>query len=402
MEAGSFPDFSDISLRKIAYCASAVVASFIAFSFFYEIELKKDVPAEIVSQGEIKVRGLSGLVTKVYATRGMEVKAGEHLFQLDRDFSLASNGMTRQDFTERYRDNRVRMIGEQSSQKEVELKTRINGLRSILQNRQEELNLLAQEIDESRRQIDEAEKTRQRLQLVSEYVVADRIEQAKSEVAQRKINLSQRLGRQREIASDMSSTRSSLKEAETALASQDIQARRDVQDAQLDYERNRSSAIISAPASGLVSFSQTLQGHTLREDDVAMVIATGLDQGLQAALHIPSRQRGFIREGQLVRLKFDSFPYAKFGTYEVRITSISRDAVASSAASAVTPGAPSVPVIQGDSDYVAYARLPGADFIAKEMHYQILPGMRATAGVVVERRTIAEWVLAPLFEAVRG
>ena len=44
----------------------------------------------------------------------------------------------------------------------------------------------------------------------------------------------------------------------------------------------------------------------------------------------------------------------------------------------------------------------GRTFDFDGRHFAILPGMRATASIVVERRTIAEWVFAPLFRMWRG
>ena len=52
--------------------------------------------------------------------------------------------------------------------------------------------------------------------------------------------------------------------------------------------------------------------------------------------------------------------------------------------------------------FVAWVALPTRDFRTRGQSFRILPGMRATAAVVIERRTVAEWVLQPVFEAVRS
>jgi multidrug efflux pump subunit AcrA (membrane-fusion protein) len=186
-------------------------------------------------------------------------------------------------------------------------------------------------------------------------------------------------------------------------------AARDVQDVQARFERERQDATVSAPKGGVVTFSGLVAGRMLSSDDVALVIATKEGGPLRAALSIPSRRRGFVREGQTVRLKFDAFPYAKFGTYEARIDSISGTTVlpASPPGPSGAPGAPD-PAEQtagqraGEGDYLAWATLRGNTFEFEGQHFAILPGMRATASIVVERRTIAEWVLAPLFRMLRG
>jgi membrane fusion protein len=51
---------------------------------------------------------------------------------------------------------------------------------------------------------------------------------------------------------------------------------------------------------------------------------------------------------------------------------------------------------------MAWATLGGDTFNFERQRFDILPGMVATASIVIERRTIAEWVLAPLFRVLRG
>ena len=93
------------------------------------------------------------------------------------------------------------------------------------------------------------------------------------------------------------------------------------------FEQSRQDATISAPKAGVVTFSGSCRLTRWHGIDVALVIATDEKGALRAALRIPSRRRGFIRESQFVRLKFDAFPYAKFGSYAARIDSISRTTV---------------------------------------------------------------------------
>ncbi|BAN25158.1 FimD/PapC N-terminal domain-containing protein [Caballeronia insecticola] len=189
----------------------------------------------------------------------------------------------------------------------------------------------------------------------------------------------------------------------------DARHTRDVQDVRTRFEQERQDVTISAPKGGTVTFSGLVAGRMLAASDVALVIATKENGPLRAALSIPSRRRGFVREGQTIRLKFDAFPYAKFGTYEAHIDSISGTTVlpASPPSPPGTPGG-SDPVEEtpgakdSDGDYLAWATLRSNTFDFDGQHFAILPGMRATASIVVERRSIVEWVLAPLFRMLRG
>ncbi|MFP3758405.1 HlyD family efflux transporter periplasmic adaptor subunit, partial [Cupriavidus sp. SIMBA_020] len=88
---------------------------------------------------------------------------------------------------------------------------------------------------------------------------------------------------------------------QTALAAQlkelDASHARDLQEADARFEQNRRDATISAPKSGVVTFSRLVQGAMLQPSDIALVIVTDTSQPLRAELRIPSRRRGFVREG---------------------------------------------------------------------------------------------------------
>ena len=158
-----------------------------------------------------------------------------------------------------------------------------------------------------------------------------------------------------------------------------------------------SNVTIFAPQAGVVTFSSLLAGRMLDTNNVAQIIDTNPGQPLTVELRLPSRQRGFVKPGQIIHIKLDAFPYARFGTYEARIESISDTTVHATDGSR----SPSAGPDQGD-DYQAWATLRGDSFDIGGQSLRILPGMRGTASIVVERRTIAEWILAPLFRMVRG
>ncbi len=399
MEPLYLPEFRDIRWRWIAYGATATVLLGTIFAFCREVELKQDVPCEIVSPAEVKVQGERGLVSAIYVQAPAHVNAGQPLFKLERDITLASDGTRRDTFDAQVRDEQRRAADAQYAQKRVDLETQLATARAAEASRNAELAELQAQSAQSQQLVEEAEKKVARLQTVSDYVVADRIEQASADLHQSRIALAQVAARRQQTLADIADARNS----QTALAAQlkqlDAGRTRDLQDADARYEQSRGDATISAPKAGVVTFSRLVQGSTLQNSDVAMVIVTDPTLPLRAELRIPSRQRGFVRPGQTVHLKFDAFPYAKFGTYEARIDSISR--------TTVSPGDPAAAAAAGDAgirgdDYIAWVTLRGHTFNYGKERFDILPGMTASASIVIERRTIAEWVLEPLYKILRG
>lgn len=397
MEPLDLPQFKEVSSRWIAYTASAIVVAGMIFSFVHEVELKQDVRAEIVSPSDVKVEGLSGLVADVYVHKNDRVTPGTRLFRLERDLTLASDGQRRPLFDEAMRDQQIHAVEAQFSQRRVALTVQLDNARLTEQSRSAELGSIDEQVAQNRELVDESGRKLARLESVSDYVAADRIEQARADTHQARVLVAQGVARRQQLLAERATAKTAQAELEAQLSELDAQQARDVQDIRIRFEENRQNTTISAPEAGVVTYSDLVPGRTLTPTDVALVITTGKSGGLRAALRIPSRRRGFVREGQIVRLKLDAFPYARFGSYEARIDSISRTTVRSTmsptgASEAAAPG----------GDYMAWATLAGNQFEFGRRRFDILPGMTGTASIVVERRTIAEWVLEPLFRILRG
>ncbi|BEU24881.1 HlyD family efflux transporter periplasmic adaptor subunit [Paraburkholderia sp. 22B1P] len=400
MEPTSLPQFKDVPWRWIAYGASGIVVAAVAFGFLHEVELKQDVQCEIVSPSDVKVQGLSGLVSSVYVHAGERVTPGMPLFRVQRDLSLASDGRQRAAFDEQMRDEQIRATDAQYQQRKAQLEAQLGASNATIGNRRAEVVALDEQIAQSRQLVGEAEHKLNRLQSVSDYVTADRIEQASADTHQMKISVAQGVARRQQLNGEIATLHSTQGNLTAQLKENDARHARDIQDIRMRFEQSRQDSTISAPKPGVVMFSSLVPGRSLEPADVALVISTEDKSALRAALRIPSRRRGFVQMGQIVRLKFDAFPYVKFGTYEARIDAISQTTVQSPMS--LPPVTPTSPKDTGDGDFMAWATLRGRTFDYGNQHFDILPGMRATASIVVERRTIAEWVLEPLFRTMRG
>lgn len=402
MEPLYLPEFRDIRWRWIAYGGSAIVLAGIAFAFCYQVELKQDVRCEIVSAAEIKVQGEGGLVSAIYVQAPTHVEAGQPLFRLERDYTLAKDGTRRTAFDAQVRDEQRRAADALYAQRRVDLQSQLATARASETSRGAELAELVEQETQGRQLVGESEGKVKRLDSVADYVVADRIEQARADLHQNRIAVAQAVTRQQQTLVALTESRNQ----QTALAAQlkelDAAHARDLREADARFEETRRDVTISAPKAGTVTFSRLVQGTTLQPSDIAMVIVTDTSQPLRAELRIPSRRRGFVREGQTVRLKFDAFPYARFGSYEARIDSISRTTVSQAEPMPGVESEKSAASPDRVDQYVAWVTLRGHTFDYEKEHFDILPGMQATGSIVVEKRTIAEWVLEPLFKIARG
>jgi membrane fusion protein len=96
---------------------------------------------------------------------------------------------------------------------------------------------------------------------------------------------------------------------------------------------------------------------------------------------------GFARPGQRVTLRLDAFPYQKFGVQHATLASI--------AGSMELPERPGPDGMQ--PYYRLIALLDKQTVPAYGEEVPLRPGMRLMADIVVDKRSLLEWLLEPLY-----
>ncbi len=139
---------------------------------------------------------------------------------------------------------------------------------------------------------------------------------------------------------------------------------------------------ILSPVPGVVtSVTFTQPGDKIQANTPLVSIAP---KGARTVLKVDinERDRGFLREGLPVKMKFSAFPYQRYGFIKGTLDYISP---------ATQPSSQSeVPVYKG------YVSLDKAYFSVGDMEYPLHYGMAATAEIVVQKRRIISMALDPL------
>ncbi len=168
---------------------------------------------------------------------------------------------------------------------------------------------------------------------------------------------------------------------------------------ELERERLQTAAqaeyLVTAPVSGVISSLSVKSGQTVVAGQPMMTLLPGTGS-LEAELLVPSRAIGFIDPGDRVLLRYDSYPYQKFGHHHGRVARISR--------SALTPGELGTSESQSsnaDSYYRVVVHLDRQTVTVYGREEALRPGMQMEADILGERRRLIEWVFEPLF-ALRG
>lgn len=154
----------------------------------------------------------------------------------------------------------------------------------------------------------------------------------------------------------------------------------------------QATYVATAPIAGRVGAIPVDIGQTLSPGATIAVVSAG--DGIEAELFAPSRAAGFIRPGQEVRLMYQAFPHQKFGAASGRVRTVSRTVLAPSELS--VPG-----LTLQEPVFRIRVKLDRQTISAYGQDMPLRPGMLANADVVLDRRSLVEWLLDPVYAAGR-
>ena len=172
----------------------------------------------------------------------------------------------------------------------------------------------------------------------------------------------------------------------------------DLASSQADLLRRRAeleaqqSVIVLAPITGTVSAIRAIKGTSVETRlPLLAVLPDGSD--LEAHLFVPSRAVGFVEPGQQVRLLYDAFDYRRFGIQTGEIAEIS--------SSVFSPSESPLGMSVKENSYRVTVRLDRQSVQAYGREFPLQAGMSLRADIVLEKRTLIEWILEPLL-SLRG
>lgn len=138
---------------------------------------------------------------------------------------------------------------------------------------------------------------------------------------------------------------------------------------------------LTAPVDGTV---QQLAIHTVGGVVTAaqpLLVIAPTDQTVEVEAVFENKDIGFIRPGQAVTVKVETFTYTKYGTVEGEIVSVSNDAVEDEKRGPI---------------YSSRIRLLSSSVKVHGNEVKLSPGMSVTAEAKTDKRRIIEYFLSPL------
>ncbi len=156
---------------------------------------------------------------------------------------------------------------------------------------------------------------------------------------------------------------------------------------------SRRRIVVSAAADGRVTLIMAQAGQSV-DSTRPLAHIVPMDSALIARLYAPSRAAGFVRPGQKVLLRYDAYPYQKFGQQVGTVLAVSEAAVSTVELDALALR----PEWANEPLFMVTVSLPEQTFGANRP-LPLHVGMRLEADLLHETRRLYEWILEPLYAA---
>lgn len=378
-------------LAVLGAVSASVVLSFLAFG---EYTRRSRVEGELVPDLGLStvVAPSAGVIATLHAEEGDRVQQQAALLLINVPRVTAA-GDDALNVMRRGQETRLESLGTLQDAQDQQLRAQQLGTQQQRDALRRELTQIESEIYTRGEQVRIGRETVQRYRQVADqrYVSLVQLNQQEQSMLDM-LNAQQALQRQ------ATSLRRTLAQLDQTLAEVPQQRRaaratseRDL--ATLSQEAVQMEAsgelLLRAPVAGLVASRLVEAGQAVQ---AGQPILSLLPDGsmLRAQLLVPSAAIGFVKPGDRVLLRYQAYPYQKFGSHEGTVIRVSRSAIAANN----TQGEASEPV------YRVLVSLDKQSVLAYGKPEALRPGMRLEADIMGERRRLYEWILEPLYSVV--
>lgn len=399
--------------RGLAWLVMVFFALALIWSCVGQVDVNAVASGQLVPQDGVKAIQPfeAGIVRKIHVANGQHVSAGQVLIELDstenqvdlsqlqRQQELAQQDIARLKALLDGLDGRAHTLTNATPQQASRLNEQLGAHRarlSALQAQQTEsraaiaaseleqdklqakLPVLEEKANAWKRLTDQKMASRiQWLELENERVLAQKsLYVEKQKTAQAKANLAR-------VSAELNQTRADTRRQTLAEL---VDAEDKAKEAELSIRRYREREqyrTLRAPVSGHV---QQLGIHTIggvvQPAQQLLVIAPD-HATLVVDAKVLNQDIGFVRAGQPVTLKVESYPYSKYGTLSGTVEHVSHDAI---------PDEKLGPV------FAARIRIPARPQTKTGVHLPLQAGMAVTAEIKTDSRRVIDYLLSPIKE----
>ncbi len=336
----------------------------------------------------------AGIVKNVLVSEGEAVSEGQPLAIVNGDRFLVGGGALEQELIDEYKSQKRRLstqivrTEELYEKRQADLSRQVKSARSDLSLIEQQLKTIAEQ-----KSIVSDRHSRFEALIVKNHISLDEYNDIRSQLLEVE-------GERQNLVRAKINQKNELKRLESQLSLLPIEKDNEIdqlESALSDIARQMArlhgdrAYVIKAPRAGIVNNLQVSPGKKTGASTgkpILTIVPKGSE--LVAELLVPVRAAGFVGKGQSIKIRYDAFPYQKYGFYEGKVLDISR--------SVMLPNELSyVPFPLEDPVYVVKAKLSEKAIRAFGESVDLKPGMTLTADIELGKRSLLEWLFEPLY-----
>jgi membrane fusion protein len=390
---GSIELMQPLSMRLLGLVALASVAAVLVFLCAGEYTHKARVAGYLVpDRGVLRIASpQAATVLERRVSEGQQVRAGDVLFVLALDSAsqsiegIAQNLVQREKSLQGTADQQQQLTNAQGHA----LQTRRQGLQREIAAAQAEADLQDQRLALAREALLRFENLAR-----DQFISAAQLQTKREELLGLQAS-TQALQRQREgLRRELSDVDAQLAELPLQNEVRQGAIARDLAELRkqgLETE-GRRRLVLRAPSDGIVASLQADPGQSVASNALLANVLPA-DTRMQALLYAPSSAVGFVRPEQAVMLRYQAYPFEKFGQQRGHVLQVARTPLTAAELAALN-----LPVNSGSGEplYRITVALDAQTVQAYGQPQALAAGMQLDADVLLERRRLIEWIFEPL------
>lgn len=340
----------------------------------------------------------SGIVTSVQVREGDVVHAGQPLVEISGEQVSASLGDTDAAVAAQLQIKRNNLQDDLGNQQRL-ADLQAQDLRSRLALLHRQIAQMKQQVALQRQRADSAMKLYDQWAKVSKTGVVSQLQllQQHDTALQNLVQLKELNGQAFQLRQQAEQLQGQLNQLPPTVSGKRNNTEGQLADVVQSLAQNAAhrAVLLRAPADGTVANVLVHSGQTVTAQQPLLTVLPAHAQ-LLAELWVPSKAVGFIHTGEPVVMRYQAYPYQKFGQHVGRVREVSRSAVSATEVSRL------LGQNINDSRYRVEVALDGQGVMAYGKRESLRPGMTLNADVLLDRRRLIEWVLEPLYGFTHG
>jgi membrane fusion protein len=378
-----------------ALLAAAVAAAIILFLIFGQYTRRAEVTGQLEpSAGLLTLSAkTTGIVARLLVHEGQQVAVGQPLVEVSANLVSASMGDTHAVVSRQLRAQKAQLrttlanLQPESDAEARDLRARIGMLQAQVHQIDGQLALQRQQADTTAHLLQKAEPLR-RQGIISTVEFDQYQATALSQRAGIKALRRQRLDTRQQL----STLQSQLAQLplDTAAKANQLRGQLAQLDAQLAESEAARGTVLRATRAGVVSTLLVKTGQNVASGQPLLSILPAGSK-LEAQLLVPSSAVGFVAQGDRVVLRYQAYPYQKFGQQYGKVVQVSRSALSPAETASLLGQNIATPL------YRVLVALDRQTIDAYGTAETLKPGMGLNADILLDRRSLWQWVFEPLY-----